>query len=49
MPRSRWLRLAEAGGGDSLLDRSPPEIPGPGDGQKSLEIAEIEIAHCSPY
>jgi len=41
--------LTEAGGGDTLLNRSAPEIPGPGDGQKRLEIAEIEIAHCSLY
>jgi len=40
--------LAQAGHRNMGLHRSPPEIPGPGHRQKGRQIAQIEIAHCSP-
>jgi hypothetical protein len=44
MPRSRWLRARHR---NALLQRRATEIPGAGHGDKGVEIAEIEILHCS--
>jgi hypothetical protein len=39
--------LAQARDRDTALQRRTAEIPGAGNGHESIEIAEIEIAHCS--
>jgi hypothetical protein len=41
--------LAQAGNRDALLQRRAPEIPGTGDGDESIEIAQVQIAHCPIY
>ena len=41
--------LAQAGNRDALFHRGAPEIPGAGDGDEGIEIAQVEIAHCSIY
>jgi hypothetical protein len=39
--------LAQARRRNALLQRGAAEIPGAGHGDKGVEIAEIEILHCS--
>jgi hypothetical protein len=39
--------LAQAGNRDMLVQRRPAKVFRPGNGHESLEIAEVEIAHCS--
>ena len=41
--------LAEARDGDALLDRGAAEIPGARHGDESIEVAKVEILHCSIY
>ena len=41
--------LAEAGDGDALLGRGAAEIPRARHGDEGIEVAEIEILHCSIY
>ena len=41
--------FAQVFGGNALLDGGTAEIPGAGHGDKGVEIAEIEILHCSTY
>ncbi len=39
--------LAEARYGDALLDRGAAKIPGARHGDEGIEVAEVEILHCS--
>ena len=41
--------LAEARDGDALLGRGATEIPGARHGDERIEVAEVEILHCSIY
>ena len=46
MSRSRWLRLETE---TPCSSRGAPEIPGARHGDESIEVAEVEILHCSIY
>jgi hypothetical protein len=51
-PRAEALRhvaqpLAQTRRRDALLARGVVKVPGAGDGDEGVEIAEVEIRHCS--